>query len=137
MPDTTNNPSPAAARRLSKPLHLMTDDERLAALKEWAEEKKYIYPGEAGTFAASAHGHVATLVRGGPMLTVVNDDNRRRHNADRWAGQYDAPVGPPSYHGLVREEQVTRSTNPVKRWLLKRRRKKEAMADPQLPRYSA
>ncbi|CAK1359115.1 hypothetical protein CB0940_05375 [Cercospora beticola] len=109
--------------------HEMSDEERLESLKAWAEEKKYVTPGEEGTLSTGIGG-VTSLALGGPLRTVQS----ARHAEDKYHGQYDAPIGPPSYKVATTEEQE-RKPNVLKRWLQKRRLKKAAKRSESAPEY--
>lgn len=90
----------------------MTPEERLQSLKDWAEEQKYVRPGEGGTLPFGV-GSMQGLVYGGPVRLVQS--------------QYTAPIGPPSYETAMRSksESSSKKPGPVKKWLDKRKAKKE------------
>lgn len=94
----------------------MTPEERLQSLQDFAEEKKYVHRGEAGTLPGGVGGMNA-LVFGGPMRTVQP--------------QYDTPLAPPSYRIATGEEAETTSKKrgSLKKWLAKHREKKQAKSE--------
>jgi len=126
-----NDPAPPrSVRRPRKHLHDMTDEERLEALKEWAEEKKFIYPGESGSLAFN---NVSSLAFGGPLRTVVSQSQAQ----DRYGGQYEAPVGPPSYHFSISDLSAAEDkSNRFQRWLRKRKVQRDAKRHGSLPGYA-
>lgn len=119
--------------RIYKHVHEMSPEERLASLKEWAEEKKYVRPGEGGTFSMRGLGGIRSMANGGPMLYGRSQSQA----ADKYGGQYDAPVGPPSYRVATNEEERgEKKKGAVKRWFAKRKEKKEANRRGSAPAYS-
>jgi hypothetical protein len=68
----------------------LTSEERLAFLERWAEEQKYVRPGEGGTLPGGGRG-MAALAFGGPMRSYGKEP------------QYTAPIGPPSYDLAMRQ----------------------------------
>ena len=84
----------------------MTPEERLASLQQWAEEQKYVKPGEGGTLSMYGLGNVQQLAYGGPVKFVPH--------------QYAAPIAPPSYETVVAEDaQKEKKKGKVKRLLEK------------------
>lgn len=69
----------------------MTSEERLASLQQWAEEQKYVRPGEGGTLPTGPRS-ISALAFGGPMSSYSEQP------------QYTAPIGPPSYELATRKE---------------------------------
>ena len=134
MSTTTSPQSPQAGHgaSYSKYLHEMNSEERLQSLKDWAEEKKYIYPGESGSLALR-NGRAMGF--GVPVQTVVSNTQSR----DRWGGQYEAPVGPPSYtfsmNDREQENAKAKGKRGVSRWLEKRKLKKDAKRNTSVPAY--
>ena len=122
----------ATGRRPSKYVSEMNSQERLQSLQEWAEGKKYVYPGDGGTIAINAGVGLGSLARGGPLPIVQKPGNPP---ADKYAGQYDAPVGPPAYR-TVTEEPQPQKKNALKRWLDKRRDAKDAKRRASAPPYA-
>lgn len=117
-----------------KYVHEMTPEERLQSLKEWAEEKKFVKPGEGGTFSVHGIGGMKSMANGGPMLYARSQSQA----ADQYGGQYDAPVGPPSYRVATNEEQEQeqgKRKSVVKRWFDKRKEKKESKRRGSAPAY--
>lgn len=112
----------------------MSAEERLASLKEWAEEKKYVTPGQSGTLATGVGG-INSLALGGPMPVTRTQSQVQRQSQDRWQGQYDAPVGPPSYASATKEQQPAKKQNTIRRWMEKRKTKKQAKRDASVPEY--
>lgn len=121
----------ARVRRPSKYVHEMNSEERLRSLQEWAEGKKYVQPGDGGTIAINGRGGIGSLAFGGPLASVQNSGNA---SGDKYAGQYDSPVGPPAYR-TVTEEPQPQKKNGLKRWLDKRRDKKDAKRRAGAPPY--
>lgn len=68
LPPPPNTPS---IFRSNHNLAFASSEEELAALKEWAESKKYVAPGTAGTLPAMDRGGngLLSLVWGGPLET--------------------------------------------------------------------
>lgn len=99
-------------------------------MKEWAEEKKYVQPGEGGTLNTNGRGGINALAFGGPLAT-----GPRPQNGDKYAGQYDSPVGPPSYGVATKQLVVKRRTSKLGRWLDKRKEKKAAKGGERAPAY--
>ncbi|KAK0936756.1 hypothetical protein LTR29_011709 [Friedmanniomyces endolithicus] len=96
----------------AKRIEDMTPEERIRSLQEFGEEKKYVRPGEDGTLPQGP-GAIQALVFGGPM---------------RGAPEYSTPLPPPSYETVTGEGKRasdTKSEGPVRRWLEKRREKRE------------
>nr|POF15301.1 hypothetical protein CFP56_42190 [Quercus suber] len=89
----------------------LTDAERLQALKEWAEEKKHVYPGEDGTLAVGM-GRIS--------LVPVQSTGTSR-------AQYSGQLPPPSYATVTGESAGSKEKErgPLKRWLEKRQDKKD------------
>lgn len=115
-----------------KYVHEMSPEERLASLKEWAEEKKYVQPGEGGTFSTHGLGGLKSMANGGPMPYVRSQSQA----VDQYGGQYDAPVGPPSYRVATHEEQgEAKKKSVVKRWLERRKEKKDLKRRESAPAY--
>jgi hypothetical protein len=119
MSSATTSPATSPSWQ-NKRVDEMTSEERLASLQAWAEEKKYVQPGEGGTLAIGVGG-VNSLAWGGPLRNV----EAMRPSDDPWQGQYDSPVGPPSYRVATSEEPEKRPSV-LRRWLEKRKHKKEA-----------
>lgn len=91
----------------------MTPEERLRSLRDFAEEKKYVRPGEDGTLPSGQTG-MSALAFGGPL---------RQQGAE-----YTVPLAPPSYESAVGEAAPVnerRQPSLVKRLLGKTERKKE------------
>jgi hypothetical protein len=82
----------------AKRVEEMTAEERLRSLQEYAEEKKYVRPGEAGTIPTGP-GAVQSLVFGGPMRSAQPG--------------YDMPLPPPSYDTAIGKEPYQKSHGPV------------------------
>ncbi|KAK4611697.1 hypothetical protein CLAFUW4_12762 [Fulvia fulva] len=118
-------------RRSSKYVSEMNSVERLQSLQEWAEGKKYIYPGDGATIAINANCGIGSLAFGRPLASVQREGDAA---ADKYAGQYDAPIGPPAYR-TVTEEPLPQKKNAVKRWLDKRQDKKDAKRRASAPPY--
>lgn len=115
-----------------KYVHEMSPEERLQSLKEWAEEKKYVKPGEGGTFSVHGIGGMKSMANGGSMPYARSQSQA----ADQYGGQYDAPVGPPSYRVATNEEQDGgKRKSVVKRWFEKRKEKKELKRRESAPAY--
>ncbi|KAK0289067.1 hypothetical protein LTR35_000442 [Friedmanniomyces endolithicus] len=98
----------APAKRVEE----MTPEERIRSLKEFGEAKKYVRPGEDGTLPQGP-GAMQALVFGGPM---------------RDGPEYSTPLPPPSYETATGEgmrASGSKSGGPVRRWLEKRREKRE------------
>lgn len=91
----------------------MTESERLQSLKDFAEEKKLVRPGEDGTIPRGP-GTMMALQFGGPLRSQP--------------GGYQGHLAPPSYEAMrekeQREEAPKKSKNPVKQWIEKRRASK-------------
>ncbi|KAF2214379.1 hypothetical protein CERZMDRAFT_83084 [Cercospora zeae-maydis SCOH1-5] len=124
--------TPQSSRRPSwyyKYVHEMTDEERLDSLKAWAEEKKFVTPGEQGTLSAGVGG-ITSLALGGPLRTVSSAGQAE----DKYHGQYEAPIGPPSYQVATTQEKE-RKPNVLKRWLEKRRSKTAVKGSESAPEY--
>lgn len=129
---TSSSTADSNEPRMYKYVHEMTPEERLESLKEWAEEKKYVRPGEGGTFALSGAGGLRSMANGGPMPHARSQSQA----ADQYGGQYDAPVGPPSYRVATNEEQgEVKRKSVVKRWFEKRKEKKDAKRRESAPPY--
>jgi hypothetical protein len=64
-------PPPPPYSRSNHNLGFASSEDELAALKEWAESKKYVAPGTAGTLPAMDRGGygLLSLVWGGPLET--------------------------------------------------------------------
>ncbi|CAK4002249.1 Hypothetical predicted protein [Lecanosticta acicola] len=118
------NPAPETWRHKSVPQ--MNEEERLAALKDWAEEKKYVRPGEGGTMTIYGAG--------GPSFAIASSVPQPSNPDDKWAGQYDAPVGPPSYTAAPVEEP--KKSSALRKWLEKRKEKKEMKRRESAPAYT-
>lgn len=90
----------------------MTPEERRQSLQEWAEEQKYVRPGEGGTLSFGMGGvrDMRTQSYSGPVRLVPP--------------QYDAPIAPPSYDTAM--ESSVKKAGPVRRWLEKRGKKKRS-----------
>ncbi|KXS97036.1 hypothetical protein AC578_2855 [Pseudocercospora eumusae] len=136
---SSSNPSSSdsTTRRPSwqhKYVREMSPEERLASLKEWAEEKKMVTPGEGGTLATGIGG-INALAFGGPMPVTRTQTQGQGRGQDRWQGQYDAPVGPPSYQSAIHPQQPGKKQNPLKRWVEKRKAKKDAKRNASVPPY--
>lgn len=88
----------------------MSAEERLESLKAWAEEQKYVRPGEGGTFSFGSGGirDMRTQSYSGPVRHV--------------APQYEAPIAPPSYETATAPVKK----GPVKRWFEKRKERKRS-----------
>jgi hypothetical protein len=127
-PTSTSTLYPASRHKY---VHEMSSSERLDSLLAWAETKKYIYPGEGGTFPTYASiGGTNALVLGGSSF------GRNSSLGDRYGGQYEAPVGPPGYSVEDSEEGRRRVSvassvlagkkrGVLGRWVEKRRARKE------------
>nr|POF02249.1 hypothetical protein CFP56_65514 [Quercus suber] len=90
----------------------LTDEERRQAFKEWAEEKKHVYPGEDGTLPAGIGG-----------VAFVPAQSRRTSSA-----QPNVQLPPPSYATVVGESSGSnkqKEAGPVRRWLDKRQERKD------------
>lgn len=122
-------PSSRAPAWQHKYVHEMTEEERLESLKAWAEEKKLVTPGEGGTFTTNIGG-ISSVAFGVPLRTVRSEAQAE----DKYRGQYDAPLGPPSY-GFATNEQPEKRSGVFKRWLEKRRSKKAARRRDSVPPY--
>ncbi|EME40192.1 hypothetical protein DOTSEDRAFT_82838 [Dothistroma septosporum NZE10] len=123
----------ASARRPSKYVQEMNSEERLQSLKEWAEDKKYVHPGDGGTMAINGMDNIGSLRIGGSLAAVQRAGNNA--DVDKYAGQYDAPVGPPAYK-TVTEEPQPKKKNTIKQWLEKRKDKKDADRRASAPPYA-
>lgn len=121
----------AGGRRPSKYVHEMNSEERLQSLQEWAEGKKYVKPGDGGTMAVNAGVGLGSYGAGDPLATSQKAGNG---SADKYGGQYEGPIGPPAYK-TVTEEPQPQKKNAVKRWLDKRKDKKEAKRTGSAPPY--
>jgi hypothetical protein len=95
----------------------MTPEERLASLQQWAEEQKYVKPGECGTLSTYGLGNVQQLAYEGPVKFVPH--------------QYAAPIAPPSYETAMAEDarKEKQKKGPVKRWLEKRKQRGDGDRD--------
>lgn len=128
-------PTSATPQRHYKYVSEMTSEERLASLQEWAEEKRYVQPGDGGTLPWNGISGMNALVFGGAVQT----DTRRgqSQSADRYAGQYDAPIGPPAYQVATNEEQQgkMKKKNAVSRWIEKRKERKASKRSASVPPY--
>ena len=95
----------------------MTPEERLQSLREWAEEQKYVKPGEGGTLSTYGLGKVQQLAYKGPVKFVPH--------------QYTAPIAPPSYETAMAEDaqKEKKKKGAVKRWLEKRKLKEDGDKD--------
>ncbi|KAI5361360.1 hypothetical protein Slin15195_G124740 [Septoria linicola] len=107
----------------------MTEEERLESLKAWAEEKKLVIPGEGGTFTSNTGGF-SSVAFGVPLRTVRSETQTE----DKYRGQYDAPVEPPSY-GLATMGEPEQRSGAFRRWLEKRRSKKAAKRHDSVPAH--
>ena len=89
----------------------MTPEERLESLKAFAEEQKYVRPGEGGTLAFGIGGlrDMRTQSYSGPVRMLA-------------PAQYNAPIAPPSYETAT----ATKKSGLVKRWLDERKEKKRS-----------
>lgn len=109
-------PLEATTATMSKRIEDMTPEERLQSMKEFAEEKKYVRPGEDGTIPRGP-GAMQALVFGGPFVSNGNPE-------------YHGTLPPPSYDTIVGGDKPDpakeKKDGPVKRWLEKRHAKKEA-----------
>lgn len=75
---------------ISKRVSEMTAEERLTSLRQWAEEQKYVTPGDCGTL--NTHGRLynnAQSAYEGPVKLMHH--------------QYSAPIAPPSYETVIAE----------------------------------
>ena len=103
---------------INKRVEDMTPEERLESLKAWCEEQKYVRPGEGGTLGCGI-SNLQGVVYDGPVKIVQS--------------QYLAPIAPPSYDTAMRtkslEEERKEPKGPVKRWLQKRKEKKEGRVE--------
>lgn len=99
------------ASEFPKRVHEMSPEERLESLKAWAEEQKYVRPGEGGTLSFGIGGirDMRSQSYSGPVRYVPP--------------QYEAPIAPPSYETAT---APARRAGPVKRWLEKRKEKKRS-----------
>ncbi|KAF2481440.1 hypothetical protein BDY17DRAFT_188733 [Neohortaea acidophila] len=117
---TMASPSTATPSHRNKRVSEMTPEERLASLTAWAEEQKYVQPGEGGTFAVGPWGIrtiCATPSYSGPVKYVPG---------------YTAPLAPPAYETPPSYESAVRSASEgscskkpgrVKQWMERRRQK--------------
>lgn len=96
----------------------LTEEERAQAFRQWAEEKLHVRPGEDGTLPAGPGGVVSLAIGG--MSTVKSSHDRQ--------------LPPPSYHTVTnartegsesRGKGKGTEAGAVKRWLIKRKEKKE------------
>lgn len=101
---------PAYSAPLDPRLRL-TEEEHLQALQKWAEEKKHVRPGDDGTLPAGPGG-LTSLALGGLKTT---------HS------EYKGQLPPPSYETATQRDTSSQDgdPSPVRRWLDKRREKKE------------
>jgi len=91
----------------------MTPEQRLRSLEEYAEQKKYVRPGEDGTLPRGPWA-MQSLVFGGSMPA---------------GSAYTTPLPPPSYEtatGQPLHKEDTKKPGLVKKWLEERREKKSA-----------
>lgn len=91
----------------------MTPDERLASLREWAEEQKYFRPGQGGTFGYG--GFANPTVYSGPV----------RYTEPSYQGW----IAPPSYDSAqasadASESRAADDDGKLKKWLKKRKEQK-------------
>ena len=97
----------------AKRIEDMTPEERLASLKSFAEEKKYVRPGEDGTLPRGP-GAMQALVFGGPLTTRTTTGR-----------EYDHALPPPAYETVVGGEKPApvqeKKAGLVRRWVEKRR----------------
>lgn len=100
---------------LDKAVDRMTSAERLRSLQAWAEEQKYVRPGEGGTLNTGVGG-LRSLAFGGPMLQ---------------SSAYDKPLAPPDYTTLVGEapKPKEKGKGRVGEWLKRRRERKHERTD--------
>lgn len=82
--------SKMSGKSQAKRIEEMTPEERLQSLQEFAEEKKYVRPGEDGTLPSGQAG-IAALAFGGPM--------RQQQSV------YTTPLAPPSYSSAIGEQE--------------------------------
>lgn len=108
----------------------MDSTERLQSLKEWAETKKWVQPGESGTLPTGSIGGIKGLVVGGSRRSAVSFSQ----SSDRYGGQYEAPVGPPSYE-VATGHSWKKEKGALGRWLEKRKARKAAKRNGSLPEY--
>ena len=125
MASSSTSPTMEPAYR-HKSVPEMNEEERLAALKEWAEEKKYVQPGEGGTMTIWGAG--------GPSFAIARSSQQPSSPNDKFAGQYDAPVGPPGY--TEQPEEIGVKRNVLRKWLDKRKEKKELKRRESAPAYA-
>jgi hypothetical protein len=116
-PSTTAPATHSALRQqtMSTPKRVseMTAEERLASLRAWAEEQKYITPGTCGSLSAYGRIYTNTVeAYQGPVRIVTH--------------QYSPPLAPPSYETALAEtaKKKTRA-GLIKRLLQKRKVKKD------------
>lgn len=97
----------------------MSSAERLESLKEWAEGKKYVYPGESGTLPSQR-------ITGGAntLATAVSSSNSQTN--DKYGGQYEVPLGPPSYTATTSNGPPEKKKSLIGKWFGKRKVKKDS-----------
>jgi hypothetical protein len=114
--------------RQHKYVHEMTSTERLESLKEWAESKKWVLPGEGGTLPCG--------IIGGTKAMVYAGSASHSQSRDRFGGQYECPVGPPSYAAATGEELREKKTGALGKWMEKMRAKRNAERSGSVPPYA-
>jgi len=89
----------------------MTPEERLQSLQEFAEEKRYVRPGEDGTISRGPLA-MQSLVFGGPIPL---------------GPAYSTPLPPPSYETVTGQAPAAPATKKglVGKWMAKRHEKRE------------
>lgn len=99
----------------AKRLEDMTPEERLQSLEDYAEEKKYVQPGQDGTLPWGI-GAMNAMVSGGPLTLRTGGQP-----------QYDAPLAPPSYEsatGEASKDHGSEKHGPFKKWRERREEKR-------------
>lgn len=92
----------------------MTPEERLASLKEFVEEQKYVRPGESGTLGGNAFG-----------LNPLSPKRKYSGPVDFPDEGFPVTIAPPSYD-IAMKGPPQKQPGLVRRWLDKRKEKKEA-----------
>ena len=99
----------------------MSEEERLQSIKAWAEEQKYVRPGEGGTLGTGVRNFATQgIVYSGPVRYV--------HHG------YEAPIAPPSYETATRQASVDsqekqKKGGKLKQWLDKPMSKRDGPPD--------
>lgn len=72
-------------------------------------------------------------IGGGQINKNSAGSDQAHQSRDRWAGQYEGVVGPPSYETATSGSSQGRRRSLVGRWLEKRREKKEERVPGYMP----